>query len=192
MPAHKARVESLYRLHFGELIQFLAQRVSCPQLANDLVQELFLRLLTRGAATRAIQHDRGFLYQSARNLAAEARRSPRWRDTPLADLADDELIYPGAPPDAIAENKQALARLLDIIGDLPPRCRQAFTLHKLDGLSYKEVAARLDISVSAVEKHLMRALNACRNGRKPLPVVAFVRARAASFNATNRAHRQAR
>lgn len=164
MPTHKARVASLYRQHFSELLRFLAKRVASPQLANDLVQELFLRLLSRNGSTQTIRHDRGFLYQSARNLAAEALRSPRWRDTPLADLPDDGMIHAGPLPETIVQDKQAAARLLKIVSDLPPRCREAFILHKFDGLSYPEVAAHLDISVSTVEKHLMRALSACRTG----------------------------
>lgn len=161
MPVHKATVAALYRRHSGELVRFLARRLSCRDLAADLVQELFLRLLARDGSVAAVRHERGFLFTSARHLMVEAQRSPRWRET-----AEAEAEVPSADLEPSAEecylDQEAVTRLLEVVAGLPPRCREAFLLHKFDGLSYPEVASRLGISVSMVEKHLMRALDACR------------------------------
>ncbi|MDO8933274.1 MAG: RNA polymerase sigma factor [Rhodocyclaceae bacterium] len=160
----KSAIAELYREHYGSVHRFLAKQVSCRELAADLVQELFLRLLSREVAMADVRHPRGFLFSSARNMAAEAQRSPRWRGTPRVDGDEDEPADTAPSPDLLAEDRQALGLLLEVVAGLPPRCRETFILHKFEGLSYPEIAARLGISVSAVEKHLMRALDACRAG----------------------------
>jgi RNA polymerase sigma-70 factor (ECF subfamily) len=67
----------------------------------------------------------------------------------IVDLPDAEAVY---------EARERLARLAAAIAALPPQCRRVFTLHKLHGLSHAEVATRLNISRSAVEKHMSAAL----------------------------------
>jgi RNA polymerase sigma factor (sigma-70 family) len=161
MFAHKTRIAELYRRHFSELVAFLSRRVASRDLAADLVQELFVRLLARDGSLAAVAHDRGFLYTSVRHLAVEAQRSPHWRDS----APDPGSVLPAgvAPsPDAFLEDRQTVTRLLKVVSRLPPRCREAFILHKFENLSYAEVAARMGISVGSVEKHMVRALGTCR------------------------------
>lgn len=79
----------------------------------------------------------------------------------MAIPVDDEGID-WVCPERKADDKQTLARLLNVVTCLPPRCREAFVLHKFDGLTYVEVAERMGISVGQVEKHMMRALDTCR------------------------------
>ena len=159
MPAHRNRIAELYREHFPELVSFLARRVASRDLAADLVQELFVRLLARDDLVAAVAHGRGYLFRSVRNLAAEAHRSPHWRE---ADAEPTPASAEALPPEAFVEDRQTIDRLVRVVGRLPPRCREAFMLHKLENLSYAEVAERMGISVGAVEKHLARALGTCR------------------------------
>lgn len=164
MPNHKFRIAALYRRHFGELVRFLSKRLACRELAVDMVQELFVRLLAKDGSVAALENDRAYLFASARNLAAESRRSPKWRES-----ADDAMQVESAceehdahSPESELRGKQAAEALLQAVAKLPPRCREAFILHKFDGLSYSEVAERMGISAGAVEKHMMRALAECR------------------------------
>jgi RNA polymerase sigma-70 factor (ECF subfamily) len=162
MSSDHHRISRLYQLHFQELVRFLARRLRTPDQAADMIQELFLRLLSRDAPLQAVNHERGFLFGSARNLISEEQRLPRWRgsDADDAQAEDDGDELPS--PDEQIEDRRALERLFAALAALPPRCREVFLLHKFDGLSYPAVAARLGISQSAVEKHMMRALQACR------------------------------
>jgi RNA polymerase sigma-70 factor (ECF subfamily) len=65
--------------------------------------------------------------------------------------------------EAIADTHQAIDRLFtEAIAKLPPKCRLAFMLSRFDGLTYPQVAAKMGISVKMVEKHITRALIACR------------------------------
>jgi RNA polymerase sigma factor (sigma-70 family) len=161
MTTHTARVADLYQRHFAELVTFLSRRVTSRELATDLVQELFVRLLSRSDLVAGVEHERGYLYRSVRHLATEATRSPRWRECavdPQAEPEPEEV----PPPESVIEDRQTIARLLKVVGRLPPRCREVFILHKFEHLSYAEVAERMGISVGSVEKHMARALGTCR------------------------------
>lgn len=67
------------------------------------------------------------------------------------------------PCDAALERRERLRLLAHAIAELPPRRREVFLLHKIDGLSHSQVAERLGISRSKVEKHVMKALAHCRD-----------------------------
>lgn len=164
MPNHKFKIADLYRRHFGELVRFLSKRLACRELAADMAQELFARLLAKDGSVAALQDHRAYLFASARHLAAETRRSPKWRES-----ADDAMQLGYSCEEREADSpelelcgKQSVEVLLQAVAKLPPRCREAFILHKFDGLSYSEVAERMDISAGAVEKHMVRALAECR------------------------------
>lgn len=166
MSQHTARIASLYQRHFAELVAFLSHRVASRELATDLVQELFVRLLARRDLVDGVQHERGYLFKSVRHLATEATRLPRWREGAEEsgdDAGEDIAECDNRQPEAVVADRQTIARLLKVVGRLPPRCREAFVLHKFEHLSYAEVAARMGISQGAVEKHVARALSVCRD-----------------------------
>jgi len=154
------RIAYLYYSHWGELTRFLSRRVASNELAADLGQEMFLRMIERDIPVEDIRHPRGYLFRIAHNIAAEAWRSPRWGSD--ADAVDDLSLGEDASPEALLEQRETIAILLEAIENLPPRCREVFLLHKYEGLSYGEIAEKLGIGRSAVEKSMMRALAACR------------------------------
>lgn len=144
--------------------RFLARqnRVSGPEL-DDQVQETFLRSF---AAERksAIDEPRAYLFQVARNIVLERRRKKQRRpelwleDSVGADLIVDER-HIGAEDEL--DGRRKLAALTRAVAALPPQCRRAFLMRRIDGLSYKEIAARMNITVSAVEKHVALGLFKC-------------------------------
>lgn len=153
---------SFYCLHFDELNRFLVRRVATQEGAADLTQEVFTRLLERGEKIEDIRHPRGYLYRSARNLVVETWRSPNQELEFIETIEDWEHDSSDSPED-ILQHRQTLSLLLTAIENLPPRCREVFLLHRFEGLSYPQIAAQLEIGVSAVEKQMMRAMKACRS-----------------------------
>jgi len=154
----------LYCLHADELNRFLSRRTASAEQAADLVQEMFLRLIERDSAAEEIRHPRGYLYRSAKNIAAESWRSssPKTEVVDVAGLQAEE--EPSSPsPETLLHQQQTNALLLAAIENLPPRCREVFMLHKFEGLTYNQIAAQLGITTSAVEKQMMRAMQACRS-----------------------------
>lgn len=153
-------ISLLYQMHYKALLHHLLGIVKCPETAQDLVQESYI-ILTRSAAV-GIEHPRGFLYRTASNLALDHLRHHKIveRHQQVAQL-DEEPAHAGVESEIADQQWRTL--LYQTIDELPPRCRDTFILHKIRGMSYREVARLLDISESAVEKHVVKGLMHCRN-----------------------------
>lgn len=153
-------IGALYRRYRNELLHHLQRIVQCPDTAQDLLQESYA-ILSRSAAAGAIEHPRGFLYRIAGNLAMDHLRHNKIVDAHRAAWSAREAeLFPDA--EAQLSDQQWRALLHQAIAELPPRCRDAFILHKLHGSGYREIAKLLDISESAVEKHIIKGLAHCR------------------------------
>lgn len=116
-----------------------------PDQAGDLVQEACLCLLQHAEAER-IAEPRAFLYKALSRLAVDwgRRRSVRARPFSDAGVEADHLTSPHPAPETFAEGSQALNRLQEALTELElsPRCRDAFLLHRVDGVRHDEIAAR--------------------------------------------------
>lgn len=133
-------------------------RGSFPQVrdVDDIVQETYLRIL-RSRSDSPVRHARGFLFQIARRLAVDwlrrARVSPEIGVTAITELpvCDDA-------PDAAAQAalNDELTRLAVALSALPPRLREVMVLRKLEGMSQREIAARLGLSENTVQVHVVR------------------------------------
>lgn len=158
----------------AEMLRFLTARLGNPAMAEDVYQELFLRLQA-AQVPPDIRDPRSFLYKSAYNLANETTRARRrqavreanWTDATVSKVGIEAVVEDRAADDAL-EAKQKLATLVATIAELPPRCREVFTLCRVQGQTHREVAEALGISTKAVEKHITVALKhlAERLGRR--------------------------
>lgn len=148
----------LYLEKRPSLVRFFAARLGSTTAAEDLVQELYLKLSSLGPDTR-IDNPSAFLYRTGQNLMLDRLRQDKRAS--LRDGAWQEVreLQAGEPAldDALASRRR-LAKLASIVEEMPAKMRQAFRLHKLDGLSQTETAKEMNISVSAVEKHISAAL----------------------------------
>ena len=126
--------------------------------ADDVAQDTCVRALDLPAPSNVRDPIR-YLFRIARNLVIDRRRK-RARDALLSEsLAVLEYgSSDPADPERILAGKQDLARVLSAIDSLPPRCREAFTLHRFGGLSYAAIARRMGVSTSMVEKHIAEAM----------------------------------
>lgn len=154
----------LERYH-RELLNFLARQVKDRDTAADLAQESYVRVLTMQQSGRAIADARALLYRTARNLLIDQHRRAVVRGH--EDLgALPEAAHPPAPqhlqPEEALASQQVLRAYVAAIEALPLRCRQVFILHVFDELKHAQIAQRLDISVSMVEKHVVRGMVACK------------------------------
>lgn len=144
--------------HRQELLAWLTHRVRDAHVAQDLVQELFVRFI-EAAALHPVQDARAYLFQMARNLLADQARQQEARKT--SSVAPEELIHvqDGAPgPDQSLAGRQRLRQLAAALQELPALTQRIFVLVRVEDLSYQQVADTLAISTSSVQKHLARAL----------------------------------
>jgi RNA polymerase sigma factor (sigma-70 family) len=145
------------------LYRLLVARTGDNHLADDLLQDLWLRLQT--AQVGPVANPSAYLHRMAMNLATDhirsrAQRAVREENWSNAETDISDGIARDGTPDAeralIARDE--LSRALNAIAEMPPRAAQIFRLHRLEGESHTAIADRLGISRSAVEKSMAVAV----------------------------------
>jgi RNA polymerase sigma factor (sigma-70 family) len=165
---------SAYMARRDDLLRYFRLRLRSEEAAEDLVQDICLKIVHR--RDEAIANPTAYLYRLGSNLMldqikmrrrAEARDA-QWRGANVSDLGGAQ-ISDDAPADEATAAKQQLARILEAIKALPPTAQEAFRLHKLEGLSHAETAAVMGLSRSSIEKYIMASLKliVARVGRWP-------------------------
>lgn len=145
----------------ADLIRFLSRRTANPALAADLTHDLYEKLAHVQAHFPTGDHARAYLYRMAANLATDHVRVERRRRELLCVPQDEsEQCEPSA--EFIVMQREQLLHVQRALDELPINVRQVLLLLRIEGLRHKDVAQRLGISVSLVEKHQVRALAHCR------------------------------
>lgn len=145
--------------HYDDVLRFVGTRVLCSQTASDVVQDTFARAL-EASARGNVERPRALLFRTARNVLVDRRRREQCWQRHAPNLpAEPDLA---ACPHEQLERGERLERLRQAIDALPPKCREVFLLHRFSDMTYAQIAERTGVSVSTVEKHIIRALAACR------------------------------
>jgi RNA polymerase sigma-70 factor (ECF subfamily) len=156
-------VGSAFEQYHAGLHRFLMRRLRSTQNAQDLAQETYLRLL-RMERHELVRKPQAYLYRIASNLVYEFKL--RERNDPVrfdSEELERAAESPTVPATADASDDLSLSQQLEILlAPLPPLYRAVFVLRKQEGMSYPEIARRLDISVHTVKKYLARAVAQCR------------------------------
>nr|WP_301542521.1 RNA polymerase sigma factor [Cupriavidus basilensis] len=148
--------------YYGELLRFFLREVKNLDEAQDLVQEACERGLAMASTGERIDDPRALHYKIARHLLIDRHRARQVRNHESDAVLQDMAGPLSDDPEAAYAGRQRGRLLVATIERLPPRCREAFVLHKIDGLSHAEVAARMGVGINAVERHVMLAVAACR------------------------------
>lgn len=165
---NKAYIFGLYQRHSKTLKAFLTQKLPTSQDAEDVMQDTFVRLMARSgegvASIESMASPESYMYRTAANLAIDKLRQQKVRTAQSLDAELEETIECQLPsPLRQVELTQRMVRLEACVHRLPPKCREAFILNKYHQLTYREVAQQMGISVSMVEKHLIKALERIDN-----------------------------
>jgi RNA polymerase sigma-70 factor (ECF subfamily) len=144
--------------HEPLLRAWLGRRRIAGLETDDIVQETYAVLA--GLATIAHIHaPRAYAFQTAQSvILRHLRRARIVRIDSIGDPAELDAAIEEPSPERQASDRQELRRAIQLIEAMPAKRRQAFTLRKLDNLSQREIAQRMGISESTVEKHIGRAL----------------------------------
>jgi RNA polymerase sigma factor (sigma-70 family) len=146
------------------LKRFLRRFVKSRDDIDDLAQECFLRAYA-AESERSIESPKAFLFTVAKNLALnELARKSNMDVEPLGDFAALDVLEDKCrvAVDDEVDGRERVRLLARAIASLPPQCSKVFILRKMQGLSQKEIASRLNISVRTVENHVAHGLLRCR------------------------------
>jgi RNA polymerase sigma factor (sigma-70 family) len=143
--------------HVRRLIDVLRRMGRSREDAEDLIQEAFLRLHIY-CQTHEVREQEAFLVRTVRNLSVDShRRAHRelYVDDPVETLP---LVDIRLTPDEDVAVQQRLDTVRAVLDALKPRTREVFLMHRVEGYSSAQIAEQFEISVSAVEKHIARAV----------------------------------
>jgi RNA polymerase sigma-70 factor (ECF subfamily) len=146
------------------LKRFLRRFIKSREGIDDLAQEAFLRAYA-AESDHSITSPKAFLFKVARNLALnELARQSTVAIEPLGDSQGQEVLEDSSQVavDDEVDGRERVRVLARAIAALPPQCAKVFILRKMQGLSQKEIAARLNISVRTVENHVALGLVRCK------------------------------
>lgn len=155
--------DTLYRSEAPRLARYFRRRSPLDEVA-DLVQESFRRLL---GVTSNVDHPQSYLSRIASNLVRD-RAATSARHHEAAQLPFDDDAVAGPDPHRQLEARDAVARLEAALATLKPKTRDIFLMHRLEGLSYAQIADAMDMSVKGVEKQIAKALVLLRRRVGPL------------------------
>ena len=156
--ARRSLVDALYRRYSRALSAFLVRQRVRPDEVADIVQETYFRLQQAGRV-ESIRNPRAFLFRIACNIRFNERK--RRRNHIERDALDIESIeIPSEQPSAYRtfQGKQSLQIVRAAFEELSDSCREAFVMNRFEGLTFSQIAARMEISVSMVEKHVAHAV----------------------------------
>ena len=152
----------------SQMEALVSRRVGCRATAADLVQDLFLRFWRRPLVQ--VEELSTYLLRCAGNIAIDHLRSEGARARSSEGWLPEQSDHQGCEPQAALEAGNDLRHVEAALRSLPERTRQIFLLNRIHGRKYAEIAKAMGLSQSAVEKHMMRALEACKASlREPSP-----------------------
>jgi RNA polymerase sigma-70 factor, ECF subfamily len=157
-----AAFEAMFHQYHAPLCSFAYRYLGARDLAEEMVQEVFLCIWERRASWEVRTSVRSYLLTAVRNAALSYLRHERVVRRWGSEIRDVQV--PAASPEVGALEAETIAAVRQAIGRLPDRCRLVFTLHREQGLTYGEVAEVLGISPRTVEVQIGRALKALRKG----------------------------
>ncbi|MDV6331181.1 sigma-70 family RNA polymerase sigma factor [Asticcacaulis sp. 201] len=126
--------------------------------AEDLVQEVFIRLAQAHARMHWDNPD-GYVFTIASNILTDHRRKGSRRGAGQHDELTEDLTAPGDTPERSLLNRDRLRQVVASLKTLHPNCYHSFILHRFENMPQAEIAKRLGLSVSTIEKHIMTALH---------------------------------
>jgi len=154
-----AEVELLARQFRPALARFFSKRVKEQHDIDDLVQDVFVRLV-RKLNSDGSQIVSGYVFQTAQSVLNDWLRKRQVRQVAAHDDLEAELpdLKDDSTPERLLLGKQSLEKATAAVLELPEVTRAIFILRRLEGMRYADIAKRLRMPISTIEKHMVRAV----------------------------------
>lgn len=157
------------------LVRYLGRYFSSADDIQDVLQEAYLKIYCALRDGRYQEHAPiALLYSTAKNVAISRLRHRQVvaRSVPAVIVAEELRREPRSAEQQVTRNEQR-RQLMLVVNQLPPRCRDVFVCRMIDGLSQREIAERLGIAVSTVEKHLAKGLRLCKQAMSEIKAAEY-------------------
>ncbi len=153
-------MESVFNEYHSTLLNFFNKRSQNTWDAEELTQEVFCKILKRKEIKAHQPYPESYLYMIAWSVLRDRSRRDRVRQRGQ-HVVYDESVATEDPhtPEQDAKGQQLYRRYLSVLDELSPKTRAVFLLHRYEGYTYTDIAEHCDMSTSAVEKHMMKALS---------------------------------
>lgn len=148
----------LFRKYYGKLCSHSIRFVHSKAFAEDIVSEIFVNFWQKKVYENISTSYKAYLYKSVQFRSYNFLKKEFLRETNSIEEVDYQNKTYVDRPDDILFYHELSVKLDSIIKNLPPQSRKAFQLSRLEGLRYSEIAKEMDITISAVEKLISRAL----------------------------------
>ena len=152
----KQDLRLIYEQYYDELIKYLYYRSGIMDLAEDIVQELFVKLWEKRDLIKK-ETLKSFLYTMASNMMMNHFKRRKVMYNHQNQISKDQITEYKSPH-FILEEKEFENKLNKIISALPDGYREVFLMHRIDEFTYQEIAIRLNIGVKAVEKRMSKSI----------------------------------
>ncbi|TKG89858.1 RNA polymerase sigma-70 factor [Puteibacter caeruleilacunae] len=173
-------LEKIFRRNFQRLYAFARKFTEDTEVAQDLVQEVFISYWEK-KDTLDISNVDAFLYRSVRNKCISHIRHLKVVENRMKQFTDEQkfeemyrIDFMGNEPCLLIE-EELKNEISNIIDSLPERTRQIFLLSRNDGLKNREIADQLQISIKSVEKHITKVLKIFKERfRSDVPIALII------------------
>jgi RNA polymerase sigma-70 factor (ECF subfamily) len=139
------------------LTAYFQRRVHSRNEAEDLTQEVFLRLVRRLDQDR-IENPEAFVFRTAVNLLRDRSRRGKTFQSHLAEMSHQHASVEELSPERVFDSRQSLTLVLEVLDQLDERTRDVFILHRLEGMKHAQIASLYGVSISSIEKYVIKAL----------------------------------
>lgn len=156
----------LFNRYRHKLYSYLLSLTASPEIAEDIIQDTFLKLWKNRSSMEAIDHFGGYLFKATRNLAINALKRMSKETIILSKLKAQQNTASTKADDTLVV-KEAEQLLHQTIQNLPPQQKLIYTLSREQGLKHEDIAHQLHLSSSTVRNHIVQALRTIRKKFEP-------------------------
>jgi len=172
--------KEIYSIYFPKLVHFSKIYIISETEAKNIVQDVFLFLLENRKSLEFVENLNAFLFTMVKNRCIDYLRKQTQisnRKYAITDIQEKEFelkLYALQTFDEGNLSREEIELIItNALDSLPPRCREIFILSRLEGLKYKEIADRLQISTNTIEGHINTALKKLREILKDYMILLF-------------------
>lgn len=154
--------EVLFNKYYKSLVAYITTFTKNSHLSEDIVQQAFIIIWTKRDSLKITKSPKSYLYSVVYNSYVDYYRKMKRRDVFFDDLREEALRNTIEEDNEVLEKK--ILKLKSIVDALPSKCKEILELNKLNGLKYREIAKKLDISQKTVEAQMGIAFKKIRKG----------------------------